>query len=168
MKLDYPNEIEVQWLFSQGVSDVALLQPEAIRAGRVRFLENETFEFADDGQRVLIFRVVECGCEIDRIAWSPRDGKLATWRGVAFALGQNAIWNPGTYFAGGALRLHRTALDWLKADRDGICIVNPKLAYSQLHHEDRLIFSDAVYAAQVRKWMKPPKVRSQFLVEIAA
>jgi hypothetical protein len=62
--------------------------------------------------------------------------------------------------------VHRTALDWLKADRDGICIVNPKMVYSQLHHEERLIFSDAVYAAQVRKWMKPPETRSQFLVEI--
>jgi hypothetical protein len=164
--LDIPNEIETRCLIGQGVSDEALLETPCLRASRVRFLDDGTFHFADDGQRALVFRVLECGCEIDRIAWLHRDSRLATWRGVAFALGQDQIFNPATYFAGGALRVHRTPLDWLKADRDGICIAQQRFAYSQLAHVERLLFSDKVYGAQVKRWLQPPEPRAEFLVEI--
>jgi hypothetical protein len=166
MTLDLPNELETQWLISQGVSGRAMLETPCLRAGRVRFLDDNAFEFADDGDRALIFRVFDCGCEIDLVAWSHRQKQIATWRGVAFALGQDAIFNPATYFMGGALRVHRTALDWLKADREGICIVQPRFAYSQLRHVERMLFSNKVYGVQVKRWLQPPEPRAKFLVEI--
>ena len=167
MMLDLPNELEAQKLLSQGVSEMAMLEPETIRAGNVRFLDGDSFEFADDGQRALIFRIVEFGLERDLVAWSRKLKKLATWRGVAFALGQEAIWNPATYFMGGALEVHRTPLDWLKADRAGICIVQPRYAYSQIANVRRLRFADEAHARLVRDWLKPP-APPEFLVEVAA
>jgi hypothetical protein len=120
MTLDIPDELEVQWLIGRGVPDTAMLETPCLRAGRVRFLDGDTFEFADDGDRALVFRVFDCGTQVDLVAWSHKQKKLTTWRGVAFALGQDQIFNPATYFAGGALHVHRTPLDWLKADRYGI------------------------------------------------
>ena len=168
MKLDIPNELETQWLITQGVSDKALLKPQIIRAGRVRFLDGNTFDFADDGDRALIFRVVEFGLEIDLVAWSRKRNQLATWRGEAFALGQEAIWNPATYFMDGALEIHQTPLDWLKAEREGICIVQPRFAHSQLHHVERLLCRNENLARELQRWLQPPKPRGEILVEVAA
>ena len=166
--LDIPNEIETRCLIGQGVSDEALLETPCLRASRVRFLDDGTFHFADDGQRALVFRVLECGCEIDRIAWSHRNSRLATWRGVAFALGQDQIFNPATYFAGGALHVHRTPLDWLKADRYGICIVQPRFAYAHLRNVPRLVCPDENQARELERWLHAPKPRTEILVEVAA
>ena len=168
MMLDLPNELEAQWLLSQGVSNRAMLQPETIRAGSVRFLDGGAFEFAEDGDRALVFRVVEFGDEVDRVAWSRKQNKLATWRGVAFALGQEAIWNPATHFMDGVLEVHRTPLDWLMADREGICVVQPRLAYSQLGHVERLLCPDEAHARELERWLQPPKPRAEILVEVAA
>src|SRR5680860_1267057 len=138
-----------------------MLEPVAVRASRVKFLDGGTFDFKDDGERALVF--IE---DHDLIAWQPARNLLASWRGVAFALGEDAIWNPATHFAGGALRVHRTTIEWLRADRDGICIVQPRLAYSQLAHVERLQFADAAHASSVKRWLQPPKPRAEFLVEI--
>ena len=166
--LDLPNELEAQWLLSQGVSDRAMLEPETIRAGNVCFLDGNTFEFADDGDRALIFRVVDCGYEADLVAWSHKQNKLSTNRGVAFALGQEAIWNPATYFMGEALKVHTTPLEWLRADREGICIVQSRYTYPQLSHVERLQFADRDHAQRVKLWIQPPKPRAELLVEVAA
>ena len=87
----------------------------------------------ETGTRALTFRISNVdGEDIDLAAWSPRFGELATWYGRGFALGQDQIDNPAAYFDVGALRIHRTPLDWLKANRDGICIIQPNLTYATL------------------------------------
>jgi hypothetical protein len=168
MTLDIPNEIETLWLISQSVPDAAMLETPCLRAGRVRFLDGDTFEFADDGDRALVFRVLECGTQCDLVAWSHKQKKLTTWRGVAFALGQDQIFNPATYFAGGALHVHRTPLDWLKADRYGICIVQPRFAYAHLRNVPRLVCPDENQARELERWLHAPKPRTEILVEVAA
>jgi hypothetical protein len=168
MTLDIPNELEAQWLISQGVSCRAMLEKPCLRASQVRFLENETFKFAEDGDRALVFRVFDCGTQVDLVAWSHRQKQLATWRGFAFALGQDNISNTATYFAGSALHVHRTPLDWLKADRFGICIVQPRFAYAHLGNVPRLICPDETHARELETWLQPPKPRAEILVEVAA
>ena len=163
ISMDYPTEAEIRWLFGQGVPDTAMLEPEPIRAGKVTFLDKLTFDFDEAGDRALIF--IE---ERDLIAWQPRTGKLASWRGMAFALGEDAIWSPASWFAESALRVHLTPLHWLQANREGIVIVHPRLAYAMLHHVPRLAFADAVHARQTRLAMHPPKLCTEFLVEQSA
>ena len=44
-------------------------------------------------------------------------------------------------------------------------IVRPDLACAMSRHVPRLAFADAGFARQVKGWMKPPKVTTQFFVE---
>jgi hypothetical protein len=166
LPLDYPNEMEIRWMFAQGIPDTAMLGPPAIRAARATFLDGNTFDFDAVGERVLIFVVEDIGADSDLVAWQPRTGQLATFEGIAFALGQDAIWNPASYFMGAALQVHADPLAWLKADRDGVCILQPKLTYACLRSATRLSFADPVYAQQVKRWLRPPKSRVKILVEV--
>ena len=162
MRLDFPTELEARWLLAQGVSDTAILEPDPIRAGTVRFWQH-AFELDPEGDRALLFKH-----ERDWIAWQPRSGKLASWRGVAFALNEEAIWNPASYFGGLALRIHRTPLEWLKADRDGIVIVQPRLAHAMLRSARALSFADSAFAQLVRRWMESPTSQTELLLEVIA
>jgi hypothetical protein len=159
--LDYPAEDDVRWLFEQGVSSTALLEPTPVLAGEALFLGNHTFDFNHGGERVL---VVETDCDV--IAWQLRSKKAATWRGVAFALGEEAIWNPAAWFTGGALKVHATPLNWLKANREGICIVQPRLTYAMLRHVPRIAVTDPQFGRQVQQWLKPPKSSVKILVAV--
>jgi hypothetical protein len=164
LSLDYPTEAEIGWLLDQDISDTAILEPEPLRAGKVRFLGKQTFDFArfsDIGERALVIVADE-----DLIAWQPRTGTLATWRGATFALGQEAIFNPATYFSSGALHVHETPLQWLQADRQGIVIVRPGLCHAYLAHCPRLASSDTGFARKVQAWVQPRKPTVQILVGV--
>jgi hypothetical protein len=165
MKLpwDIPTDREIAWLLDNGVSEAAMLEPTPLRAANVVFLGGNTFDFDSDGTRAFIFKEPN-----DLVAWNPKRDALAAWGCSAFALGEDAIWNPASYFMGDALRVHRTPLDWLKADRDGIVIVKPELTYGYLRNVRRLSFADPVYAQQVKQWLQPPKPAVEILVEILA
>lgn len=98
------NPAQGAWLLRQGVTTEALLQPTPVGTARVRFLDGGTFAVGTDAcTGALTFRIgnVE-GRGIDLAAWSPRTRQIGTWYGRAFALGEDQIDNPATYF-GGAL-----------------------------------------------------------------
>ena len=101
---------------------------------------------------------------LDYVAHSKEIG-TALWRGMGFALGQDQIDNPATYWAEGALRIHRTPLDWLRANRKGICVVNPSRAYEKLRSVPRIEVEDKEMAATVRRWLEPPKPRAKVIVK---
>lgn len=164
--MGHPNELQTRWLMAQRVTDTALLNPTSIRAANVAFLDDHTFDFDKTGVPALLFAVEEGDKEIDWVAWQPRHGKLACWRAAAFALGQEAIFNPATYFAGFTLRVHRTPLEWLKADRDGIVIVQPRYAHAYLR-DARMSCPDAELARQVEEWIKSPRPRAEIFVEVS-
>jgi hypothetical protein len=125
----FPTDDELLWLLEQGVSDEALWP---ISGATVRF-DSATFDLDAEGERALVFRAEDRDEVIDLIGWQPHTGALASWRGQAFCLGDiDDIFNPATYFDGGALRVHATPLDWLLANRDGIVIVQPDLAPAYL------------------------------------
>lgn len=66
---------------------------------------------------------------------------------------------------GDALWVHRNPLDWLKANREGIVIVQPRFTYAYLRHVPRLAFSSAAHARQVQAWLHPPKPMVKFLIK---
>lgn len=159
----FPNDEELLWLFNQGVSDKALWP---ISGATVRF-DGATFDLDHEGERALIFRAEDRGEVIDLVAWQPRTSAVASWRGQAFCLGDmESIFNPATYFAADALRVHATPLDWLMADRDGIVIVRPDLVPAYLASCQRIRCSNQVHARQVETWLKPRKPRVEILVEV--
>ena len=121
----FPTDDEILWLLDQGIDENALWP---ISGATVRF-NGAIFDLDhEEGKRALLLRAEDRGEVIDLIAWQPRTGALASWRGQAFCLGDvDDILNPANYFAGDALRVHATPLDWLLAHRDGIVIVRPDL-----------------------------------------
>ena len=152
-------------MLHQGISDTALWP---ISGATVCFdLKHGTFDLDPAGERALIFRAEDCDEVIDLIAWQPRTGQLASWRGQAFCLGDvDDIFNPATYFAGDALRVHETPLQWLLAERDGIVIVRPDLAHAYLANCQRLAFSEARSLARWQRWLQPPKPTVEILVAV--
>jgi len=166
-KVPAPIIAEVRWLRSQGVSRSAILHPWPLGATTVKF-NGDTFQLDPNGERVLTFLVEDCGEVIDIAAWQPRTGKLATWLGAGFAIGQEAIFNTATYFADGVLRVHETPLQWLKAEREGIVIVRPDLGYAYLAHCQHVACSGARFGKKLDLWLQPPKPTVEILVEIAS
>jgi hypothetical protein len=67
---------------------------------------------------------------------------------------------------GDALRVHRTPLEWLRANRDGIVIVRRELTYAYLRNVRRLSFADPAHARQVERWLEPPRAGPELLVEV--
>ncbi len=157
----FPTDDELRWLVHHGISDAALWP---ISGATVRF-DARTFDLAGDGERALTFRAEDRGEVIDFVAWQPLTGKLASWRGVAFCLGDvDDVFNPATYFAGGALRVHETPLQWLQADREGIVIVRRDFAYAHLRFCQRIVCDDLAYAERIERWVRPPKSTVEILV----
>jgi hypothetical protein len=159
----FPNDDELLWLLDQGVNDKALWP---VSGATVRF-DGATFDLDHEGERALTFRAEDRGEVIDLIAWQPRTGTVASWRGQAFCLGdKDDIFNPATYFAGDVLRVHATPLDWLLAEREGIVIVRPGLASAYLANCQRIRCSSKAHAQQVESWIKPRKPAVEILVEV--
>ena len=158
----FPCDDELRWLLHQGISDTALWP---ISGATVCFdLKHGTFDLDPAGERALIFRAEDCDEVIDLIAWQPRTGQLASWRGQAFCLGDvGDIFNPATYFAGDALRVHETTLQWLLAEREGIVILRPDLAYAYLKGR-RVLCDDPRHAARIEQWCQPPRTSVEILI----
>ena len=161
----FPSDDELRWLLHQGISDTALWP---ISGATVCFdLKHGTFELDPAGERTLIFPAEDCDDVIDLIAWQPRTGQLASWRGQAFCLGDvDDVFNPATYFDGDALRVHETPLQWLQAEREGIVILRPDLAHAYLANCQRLACSDTASARQVERWLQPPKPTAEIFVAV--
>ena len=161
----FPNDDELRWLIDEGVSDGALWP---ISGATVHF-DRGTFEIDDTGERALTFRAEERGEVIDLIAWQPLTGKLASWRGQAFCLGDlDDVFNPATYFGGDSLLVHETPLQWLQAAREGIVILRQDLVHAYLADRQRIVCSDAAHARQIERWLEPPKPKVEILVEVSA
>jgi hypothetical protein len=160
--LPEPTDLEIRWLLDQGIDGDAMALPYALRSSCVRFAGN-AFDFAGaaGAERAVIFRAEDCGDAIDLIAWAPRSGKIGSWRGAAFCLGDvDQVFCPSTYFMDGMLSIHVDPLRWLRAGRAGIVIVNPKLAYPHFAHSSARIFIPNIeLARKFKAWVRPPKSR---------
>jgi hypothetical protein len=125
----------------------------------VRF-EGDHFQVDPTGYPVFTFPIHEHGEVLDFAAWHPKSGRLAVLYGAGFAINQEAIFNPASHFCGQPLRIHRTPLEYLKADRHGIVIINSSLTYVSLRGSGPLSVADNALGHQIRRWWKPPKVAS--------
>lgn len=161
LKLDqearYPDGKALMWFKSQGVVIDSMATPYPVIVAKVAFSNANTFSFDVDGVDAYIFQAEDRGEVIDLVAWRP-PATLATLRGVAFCVGDaDDILNPATYSDDGALRVHPTALEWLKAEREGIVIVQPRYAFAYLSQARCIECADTEHAAQLDRWLRPPK-----------
>ncbi|WP_201836212.1 hypothetical protein [Microvirga zambiensis] len=155
---------EVEEMERLGIPADALAGPSPVRADYVVF-DNLGFEFechtevGKDGTRAFLFPVTDGhGVARDVVAWSPQLGKLATWLGRAWALGEDTI-NAPRLSDHGALPVHRTPVGWLRARQRGICLVRPQAAAHYLEAAGPLLAEDAEHGVELKRLLTRPAPR---------
>jgi hypothetical protein len=162
-ELPLPSGKALRWLLAEDVPFDSLYE---VRGAWVRFYRDGGFELDADGDPALIFRCTDCGDDvIDLAAWSASEGKLASWLGVAFCIGDlDQCFNPAAQFGDG-LHVHINPMGWLRVGGDGIVVLRPELAWTYLRNVPRLICETTEQGDQVKRWLKPPAAEAQIFVE---
>ncbi len=91
------------------------------------------------------------GQPVDLVAWSAKERMLATWQGVAWAIGLDQTLEA----FGLPARAYLDPLRWLVNDRDGLLILNPSRAALELHGA-LIEAEDDLQAAALRKALTLP------------
>lgn len=100
----------------------------------IDILDGHRFDLAAEDSEASLGFICECLATdgetvIDLVAWPVNHPeRVLTMFGKAGLLGAWEATSPGTYFMGGSLTMHRTPLDWLKADCRGAAVVVPHIA----------------------------------------
>lgn len=102
----------------------------------------------------------------DVVFWNPLTDDLATYNGRAFALGEDAIADADTYYGDNRLDLHPGPLNWLRAKREGVVIIDWSRAWSRFHDANAVprigIWEDVL--AEYHRHVRPPKGPEVFVL----
>ncbi|MEY9189156.1 hypothetical protein [Bradyrhizobium ottawaense] len=143
---------EIDRFAELGVPALHLGSPWPILVDKVVF-EGVFFSFADDlgvlGELAFTIVVFSNAGMIDVAAWQPETERLAVWRGDGFALGERQIHLPNP-LAGG-LHVFRSPIDWLRASRRGIVIVQPQFARAVLADVPVLVAEDEQHRKELQE-----------------
>jgi hypothetical protein len=123
----------------------------------VVFLPGGRFEFARDvldasGAVVaIVFPAPDDLSQLlDIAAWDPETGRLALLLGRVAMLGQDNLYG---WRLGEPLAMHETPLDWLKADREGVFVIDPERASPLLRRVEPLGVKRASFGRRMREAM---------------
>ena len=119
--LSCPSQADLDALARAGVTVMALIRPEPMQIARGHMAHDALFESHPSGDRWYAFPVSAAD---DIVFWQKETGKIAIWTGRAFALGEEIIWDASTYSFDCALNIFSDPLDWLRARRDGIVVLD--------------------------------------------
>jgi hypothetical protein len=146
------SEFETAWLTKRGVSFGALMGDWPVGAANVDFDGKGHFDFREGGQRAFTFAAFNAGAPIDIIAWRPRTGQIASYTGRACFLGdEDDAVNPATWLDGGDLLIQASPLEWLQHEREGLVIVNYKMAGAYLRNAKSVFCEDIDIGKKLRK-----------------
>jgi hypothetical protein len=123
----YAQALE-RWLSARGIGATALeLAGPIYELPILRFAPDRKFQLCEPEESGAVMAVVHVvrGCDaetlIGLVAWCrDRPEEIFTYPAGLPALGLDQLDNPASYFAGGALRVHRSPLSWLRAGCQGI------------------------------------------------
>jgi hypothetical protein len=154
------TERECRELARQGVPAEAC---ERIRGGYIVRCGSQ-FQFEQHAkygrpERAFLFLVADVhGAPADVVAWQPAVNSLATWRGLAWALGQETIYRP-RLDEHGALKVHPSPLEWLRDNCRGIVLIRPSVAAAHLGDAGPLLVDSADFGAELRAALTRPAPR---------
>ncbi len=166
------RQAQLDALIGDGVPVDALVRnalgwPSVICRDRVVFSEDgRTFEFERDVRHdsargaYVVPCLDEDGNTIDIAAWRP--GMLATWLGRAPLLGGEMVDVPRL---GEPLNVHETVFDWLRAGREGVVVIDPRMAVTVLTDAAPLAVSTVAFGRTLRAMLHRPPPR--IVVEVA-
>jgi hypothetical protein len=152
------NQFDIDWLLARGISTQALVRPTAALVATGAPGPDGQFEHDDAGECWLAFEEAE-----DFVFWQPSSGRLAPYAGCAFALGEEAVDNPGTDAFDCALNIFADPLDWLRASRDGIVVLDWSRAFERLRDVPRIAIAEALLPLY-RRNMKPSQLPELFVI----
>jgi hypothetical protein len=150
-----PSLREWRQLREAGVPLDALCRPIMILAGSVVLDRPAGFSFAEpgdaDAERVFLIAVHdEDGGFLDIAAWQPARSWVGLWLGRAWALGQERVLDPRAADHA-ALPVWRSPLNWLRAGRQGIVLVRPRVGAYVLDDAGPLLAEDVAHAVELRR-----------------
>lgn len=155
---------EVEEVEQLGIPPDTLAGPIPVGAGYVIFdelgfvFDHHTGHSAV-GTRAFLFLITDHqGVARDVIAWAPQLGKLTTWLNRAWALGEETIYRP-RLTDHEALPVHRTPVGWLKARREGVCLVRPRAASHYLCDTGPLLAEDEAHGDELDRLLTRPAPR---------
>lgn len=142
---------EIKRFGSYGVNALQLVTPWQVLGDRVVF-DDKTFRFADHlgeaGESAFTIMLQSHEGLMDIVAWKPAEGRMALWTGDGFALGESHIGSKRTWETG--LRIFRSPMDWLRADRRGIVIMRDDFAEHILQQIPILIADNCEHQRDLR------------------
>ena len=144
------TQAQIDWLRRNGITISAMIHPKAILLARGVKAPDSRFEENPSGLPWLVFEEAE-----DEVFWQPRTGELATSEGRAFALGEEAIHNPGTYAFDCHLSIFSSPLDWLCARRDGCVMIDWTRCWSRLRDVPRVAVDEQLLS-KFKQAMRAP------------
>lgn len=130
------------WLHKAGVPIDILVALTPIRIATGRRADDGIFEDDETGAGFLVFEEAE-----DVIFWQPRTGEIATAFNRAFALGEDAIYNPGTYAFDYHLNIFPDPLSWLRNRCDGCVVLDWSRAFDGLRDCPRIAIDESLIFA---------------------
>ena len=129
--LGSPDQAQINWLLDRGIPPSALALDQGFNGFTISIaavvFDGDRFDLGDDrpgeeSQTALVFVARDqWGEPVDLVAWAPRFDLVATYLGAIGLLGEQAVLEPRL---GEPLRVHPNILNWLRAGRRGVVILN--------------------------------------------
>ena len=157
-----PSQEDLDAFLRAGVDILALATPIGMRVAVGGVAHDGLFEPDPDGERWVAFEQPFDG---DIVFWNRNSGRLCTWCGRTFALGQELIDEPATYSFDCNLNIFADPLEWLRAKRDGIVILAGRWAdaFDRLRDCPRVAVDQRLLSL-FNKSMKPARLPEVFVI----
>lgn len=151
--LSCPSQADLDALARAGVSVMTLIRPEPMQIARGHKARDGLFEpYPSDRWHAFPVSAAD-----DIVFWQKKTGKIATWTGRTFALGEEIIGEASTYSFDCALNIFSDPLDWLRARRDGIVVLDWNRAFDRLRDAPRIAVAEDILPLY-RRHMKPARM----------
>lgn len=146
------------WLREHGVSDSAIMGwPGPMGCSCIETHPMGMFDFSETGYRAFIQPILSGPDIIDLVAWFPsRPERWWTRRYSGNPLGIDQL--DRAEIEGEPVLLHRTPLDRLRADGDGVVALDWKMTANQLRNIPVIITGDPDFGHEVRQRLTQPNM----------
>lgn len=151
---EYPTDADIETFRCAGVDVMSLALPWPMKVARGTRAHDNRFEPDDGGERWFAF---DQPATSDIVFCSKATGKLTTWSGRAFALGEQAIADASTYSFDCNLNIFSDPMDWLRARRDGIVVLDWTRAFDNLRDAPRIALAESLLPLY-RRHMRPARL----------
>lgn len=158
-------QVMMDWLKDKGVHPLTIGsgQNAPIKVARGYCADDGWFDVDPSGDPHFGILVEDRGGPVDVAFWHPRSGRVATLLHYGFAFGEEQIDNTGLYSFEGYLRIHANPLDWLRADRDGIFVLDWSRAFDRLRYCPRIAVPTCILNVY-QQAMKPQEMPELFVL----